>query len=129
VADLATFYTSGDEVSEVGGLLELLSTGAPRWMKDALCREPVYRAVNWFPERGEDPRPAQRVCEACLCRWPCAEFAMGQPDPETVVGIWGGLSSRQRRQLRAERARTAPDEPGPKARPRLRDRQPLRRFG
>jgi len=45
----------------------------PHWHADAACRE--HPEVSWFPDRGEDSRPAKAVCAACPVRDECATFA------------------------------------------------------
>ncbi len=89
--------TWDDDCSDVGELLGLLTAGRPDWHADAACREaPV--TVTWFPELGQQARPAKAVCERCLVRSECASWAAGQ-DPD-LAGIWGGLSDRERRKNR-----------------------------
>lgn len=83
-----------DEVSEVGYLLEMLTRGRPAWMKDAGCLE--HPELNWFPGRGENARPAVRVCEGCLVRWPCLEWALATSAED---GIFGGFTAPQRRKI------------------------------
>lgn len=73
----------------------------PDWHRDALCTEPAYAEVQFFPERGEDARPAKAVCDGCLVRAECLQTAL---DFGGEDGIWGGLSGRQRRQLRQSAA-------------------------
>lgn len=68
---------------------------SPAWRRDALCREP-HPGVTWFPERGEDARPAQAVCRRCLVIEECRAYA---GDDVELQGIWGGLSQRQRQRL------------------------------
>ena len=77
--------------------LEELAAERPAFMSDALCRE--HPEISWFPERGEDARPAKAVCAACLVRDECLAFAATFALNE-LQGIWGGLSGRERRQQR-----------------------------
>ena len=51
----------------------------------------------WFPERGEDPRPARRICAGCVVRQECLDYAIRN---DIKFGIWGGLGERERRQVR-----------------------------
>ena len=66
----------------------------PRWHAEALCRE--YPKLSWFEGRGMEIADAKSVCR----RWPvqddCLQYAL---DNESLVGIWGGLTIRERRQL------------------------------
>ncbi len=43
------------------------------------------------------------MCEACEVKAECLEFAITQG--ERIIGIWGGLSERERRKLREQRTR------------------------
>lgn len=88
---------------DVPDLLAELVT-RPAWQADALCREPEYRHVNFFPGRGEDPRPAKQVCARCLVADECVAYAMRTETVEGITGIWGGYSARERRQLRGHAA-------------------------
>lgn len=61
--------------------------------------------VSWFyPDprtRGitKDMRNALNMCSDCIVRWPCAEYALRHE----VYGIWGGLTEKDRVQIRARR--------------------------
>jgi WhiB family transcriptional regulator, redox-sensing transcriptional regulator len=49
----------------------------------------------FFPER------AKEVCKGCVVRGECLEYALANGEK---FGIWGGLSERERRRLRRQRA-------------------------
>jgi len=55
----------------------------------------------FFPERGASTREAKEVCRACAVRSECLEFALANGEK---FGIWGGLSERERRRIRRQRA-------------------------
>ncbi len=55
----------------------------------------------FFPERGASTREAKAVCRACVVRADCLEYALVNGEK---FGIWGGLSERERRRLRRQRA-------------------------
>ena len=55
----------------------------------------------FFPERGASTREAKRVCSACVVREECLEYALANGEK---FGIWGGMSERERRRVRRERA-------------------------
>jgi len=55
----------------------------------------------FFPERGASTREAKDVCKDCVVREECLEFAFEERE---VFGIWGGMSERQRRRIRRQRA-------------------------
>lgn len=91
--DVYTALSHGVDLPDVLG--ELMER--PAWMADALCREPAYADVDFFPESGASTRPAEQVCARCLVRGRCLLYALetGQRD-----GVWGGISARRRRKLR-----------------------------
>ncbi len=55
----------------------------------------------FFPERGASTREAKDVCRGCVVREECLEFALGNREK---FGVWGGLSERERRRIRRQRA-------------------------
>ncbi|MFM1838298.1 MAG: WhiB family transcriptional regulator [Ilumatobacteraceae bacterium] len=55
----------------------------------------------FFPERGASTREAKEVCRGCEVRQQCLEYALANGEK---FGIWGGLSERERRRLRRQRA-------------------------
>jgi WhiB family redox-sensing transcriptional regulator len=69
----------------------------PNWMRDALCLE--YHDVEFFTERGKDPRPAKVVCSRCTVRDDCLAYAL---EHRIDYGIWGGMSAHERAKLRSE---------------------------
>ncbi len=70
------------------------------WVADANCLgvDPDL----FFPGRGEPSRPAKEVCAGCPVRVECLEFAMAPPVER--FGVWGGMSERERRRIRRQRA-------------------------
>jgi WhiB family redox-sensing transcriptional regulator len=70
----------------------------PDWHADGACRG--MDANLWFPRAGESIRLirlAQSICSACPVQPECLDYAVSSIEP---FGIWGGLTERQRRQLR-----------------------------
>ena len=55
----------------------------------------------FFPERGASTREAKEVCRGCVVLGDCLEYAL---DHGEKFGIWGGMSERERRRLRRQRA-------------------------
>lgn len=72
------------------GLLE-----RPAWHDQAACRG--MGTTLFFPSRGQITSTALRVCDRCPVRIECREWALANGERH---GIWGGLSERQRRQVR-----------------------------
>ena len=70
-----------------------------RWQERANCLgvDPDL----FFPERGASTREAKSVCRGCEVRVECLEYALAQGEK---FGIWGGLSERERRRVRRQRA-------------------------
>ena len=86
----------------VGGhqtMQEDIDTATRGWQDEANCLgvDPDL----FFPERGASTREAKEVCRGCVVRLDCLEFALVNGEK---FGIWGGLSERERRRLRRQRA-------------------------
>lgn len=76
------------------------------WQHRAACRGP-HSAVFFPPshferkdEREEREAEAKAICETCVVRTPCLEYALRIREPH---GIWGGLNEQERKQLLARR--------------------------
>jgi WhiB family transcriptional regulator, redox-sensing transcriptional regulator len=84
---------------ELRNLFELVRRRQPdelhSWRSLARCKglDPEL----FFPSRGEDLRTPKAVCRVCPVQAECGEYALSAGEKE---GIWGGLSGRERRQLR-----------------------------
>ncbi|NUR01194.1 MAG: WhiB family transcriptional regulator [Streptomyces sp.] len=61
----------------------------------ALCAQ--TGADFFFPEPGSSVREAKRICGMCEMRPACLEYAL-QNDER--FGVWGGLSEKERLELR-----------------------------
>lgn len=70
------------------------------WMKQAACRG-LDTSMFYF-ERGHstDTSPIIAICKSCPVQTECLEYAIENCER---FGIWGGLSVRQRRQIRYQR--------------------------
>ncbi len=55
----------------------------------------------FFPERGASTREAKEVCRGCVVQADCLEYALRNGEK---FGIWGGMSERERRRIRRQRA-------------------------
>jgi hypothetical protein len=75
---------------------------APAWMDDAACRgvDPDL----WYPDQGDwnSSRAAKRICRSCPVRLACLAYAVANGE---AFGVWGGLSSNDRRVLVGKRPR------------------------
>lgn len=76
-----------------------LSAGDRTWQTRANCLgvDPDL----FFPERGASTKEAKGVCRGCEVRLECLEYALQNGEK---FGIWGGLSERERRRIRRQRA-------------------------
>ena len=66
-----------------------------RWMGKGLCAQTDPDA--FFPEVGKSGREAKSICGRCEVSIQCLDFALADL---TLLGIWGGLSHSERRQLK-----------------------------
>lgn len=71
------------------------------WMSWGLCGEADPEL--WFPKKGDSPRPAKAICTDCPVRQECLEYAL----ENSVTGVWGGTTERQRGRMRAQLAQAA----------------------
>lgn len=75
----------------------------PEWYDQAACKN--ANSDWWFPGVGEGVRNvarAKRICwTQCEVREECLDYAVST---NQKWGIWGGMSERQRRRVRKERA-------------------------
>lgn len=55
----------------------------------------------FYPERGASTKEAKAVCAVCVVRDECLEFSLVNGEK---FGIWGGMSERERRRIRRQRA-------------------------
>ena len=65
------------------------------WQERSLCAQTDPEA--FFPEKGGSTREAKKVSVGCDVRAECLEYALAN---DQRLGIWGGLSERERRTLR-----------------------------
>lgn len=65
------------------------------WLHQALCQ--YVNPELFFPEKGQNAASAKRVCSHCPVWRDCRAYALAH---EELVGVWGGLSERDRINLR-----------------------------
>ena len=84
---------------ESAELTQLAETGDLAWQHYANCLgvDPEL----FFPERGVSTREARAVCQGCVVKDECLDFAIRNSEK---FGIWGGKSERERRRVRRQRA-------------------------
>lgn len=76
---------------------ELADPDGEDWQEHALCAQTDPEA--FFPEKGGSTRAAKRTCQGCTVRDECLEYALARDER---FGIWGGLSERERRNLKRQ---------------------------
>ena len=72
------------------------------WQDKALCAQ--VDPELFFPEKGESPKDAIKICNLCEVRSECLEYALARNEQ---WGIWGGKSVRERRKLKMKRLAAA----------------------
>lgn len=88
-----------ETLARIFGIFSDTAAGDLAWMDDGLCAETDPEA--FFPEKGGSTREAKMVCRSCEVRAECLEYAL---ERDERFGIWGGLSERERRRLKRQRA-------------------------
>ncbi len=71
----------------------------PEWHARAACRGTGTDA--FFPRRGTLYDGTRQLCAECPVREECLETALAD---SKLVGLWGGTTPAQRREMRRERA-------------------------
>lgn len=86
---------------------DLPSIGEPmgEWVKEAECRE--LPTELFFPRSGRRPTVALGVCEKCVVRDECLEYAL---EFHQHWGVWGGMTERQRFAEKRRRRRLSRSE-------------------
>lgn len=69
------------------------------WRDAALCAQ--VDPDRWFPAKGETAADVKAICRQCPVRRDCLEYAVVNNE---IWGVWGGLNSKERRELRKGRA-------------------------
>lgn len=93
-----TIRTDSGHIDPRASLLALVAEAVPAWTENALCAQ--VDPELFFPDKGGSVREAKAVCAACPVRGQCLEYAMEHETSDTWPGVYGGLSSKQRRVLR-----------------------------
>ena len=71
----------------------------PRWMDDGSCSS--VDPELFFPEMGGATKQAKRICHGCPVKTECLDYAL---EHNELFGIWGELSTHERRALRKQAA-------------------------
>jgi WhiB family redox-sensing transcriptional regulator len=81
------------------GMIERSNT---MWQQAAGCRGVDPEVFH--PETDEEADGAKAICAACPVREPCLEHALVVREK---LGVWGGLTERERRRVLRRRRRSA----------------------
>jgi WhiB family redox-sensing transcriptional regulator len=76
----------------------MIDRDLPDWHEQAACKR--MDPALFFPRAGESIRLirlAKETCRGCPVQKPCLDWAVTTIEP---FGIWGGVTERERRQLR-----------------------------
>lgn len=68
------------------------------WQENAACK--TLSIEVFFPPAEQEAEAARAICSACTVREPCLESALSSGEP---FGIWGGLTTQERRTISARR--------------------------
>lgn len=80
-----------------------VSNGTDDWRDVALCRDTspdLFFPVGTTGPALDQIAAAKAVCNECLAKVECLEFALSSNQDS---GVWGGASEEERRQMRRER--------------------------
>ncbi len=72
------------------------------WQEEGACKS--FPVEMFFPPVEQEADDAKEICATCGVREPCLEFAIDAKEP---FGIWGGLTSQERRSLATRRRAAA----------------------
>lgn len=72
------------------------------WMDLGVCAE--TDPDSFFPEKGQPTMPAKKVCARCPVAAECLEYALRE---DIRFGVWGGMSEKQRIEIRKQRGQEA----------------------
>lgn len=77
--------------------MEVTFLRTEEWMAFGLCR--TVDPDLWFAEKGDyaTTQRAKKFCRECVVSRRCLEFAVANNEQH---GVWGGLSTEERKQLR-----------------------------
>jgi WhiB family redox-sensing transcriptional regulator len=96
------------------------------WIDRVICRD---MGAVMDGETPEDERHAKELCHACPVKQDCRSYALSLPPSKDFYGVAGGLTVKERQDLRRRNRRSRPPEPQEtKQCPRCREEKPLGQF-
>jgi WhiB family redox-sensing transcriptional regulator len=74
------------------------------WRDAGACKGLAPEIFYPDPEDDAEAEIAKEVCQHCMVRGTCLEYALAHREKE---GVWGGTTERERRRIIRQRRRTA----------------------
>lgn len=110
--------TMGDVISKRTGTTFAPDLGfePPEWTLAAVCQS--VDPEIFFPNKGESPNAAKRVCDRCPVIVECLAFATAHGER---YGVYGGKSERERRALARSGQPSTTSNPGSDGREKCSD--------
>jgi WhiB family transcriptional regulator, redox-sensing transcriptional regulator len=83
-------------------VLSMVERSSTSWQQAARCRgiDPDV----FHPQSDEEADEAKAICASCPVREPCLEYALIVREK---LGVWGGLTERERRRVLRHRRKSA----------------------
>lgn len=81
---------------------EVRKGGDDYWKVEGLCAGMADADEVFFPPQWGSTEQARDICSRCPVRVLCAAYAIAHREP---YGVWGGLSSHQRKHMSRDKAR------------------------
>lgn len=75
------------------------------WQDFALCQE--FDPALWYHDDDSNYDEAKAICARCSVASMCLEYALARESGDSAFGVWGGLSPKERRNLRRRRRQAA----------------------
>jgi WhiB family transcriptional regulator, redox-sensing transcriptional regulator len=74
------------------------ASSSKAWQRQAACRTPAAVQADAFFPLGRPRVDVKKLCSSCPVRAECLAFALEQEQE----GIWGGTTTRERKEMRHE---------------------------
>lgn len=84
------------------GTTRASKSSSEEWKLHGVCR--TVDPELWFPESSAGGFRAKRMCRSCPVQMECLEYAMANNE---VFGIWGGMTTSERKKMRRMRRKLA----------------------
>lgn len=82
--------------------LAWLTATRPAWIEQAECRG--HDTALFFVGSGTSTTRARAICARCTVRAECLDMALSNSE---LFGVWGGVGTMKRRELRRDRRHAA----------------------